>query len=130
MSTEMTLLGWAVVLGLVHLFWAAGAARRQQGYQWAGGPRDEPRPVTGRAARLERAFKNFSETFPLFAAAVLAAETTDRTGTLTALGSGLYLAGRTAYLPLYTYHLGLARSLAWFASMGGLFLVVLGLFIT
>jgi uncharacterized MAPEG superfamily protein len=129
MSIELHLLGAAVVLGLVHLFWAAGAARAQQGYAWAGGPRDEPRPVTGRAARLDRAFRNYRETFPLFAAAVLAAEAADRTGTLTAVGAGLYVAARAAFLPLYAFHLGLARSLAWFVGMAGLFAVVLGFFI-
>jgi uncharacterized MAPEG superfamily protein len=126
---ELQLLGAAVVLGVVHLLWAAGAARRQQGYEWAGGPRDEPRPVTGRAARLERAFANYRETFPLFAAAVLAAEVADRTGTLTLVGSAMFVAARAAYLPLYAWHLGLGRSLAWFAAMAGLGLVVLGLFI-
>lgn len=130
MSTELNLLGLAIVLGMVHLFWAAGAARAQQGYAWAGGPRDEPRPVTGRAARLDRAFRNYRETFPMFAAAVLAAVVADRTGTLTAIGSGLYVVGRAVFLPLYAFHLGLARSLAWFASMAGLAMVVLGLFIT
>ena len=129
MSMELQLLGAAVVLGVVHLLWAAGAARRQQGYEWAGGPRDEPRPVTGRAARLERAFANYRETFPLFAAAVLAAEVSDRTGTLTLVGSAMFVAARAAYLPLYAWHLGLGRSLAWFAAMAGLGLVVLGLFI-
>ena len=129
MSAELQLLGAAVVVGLGHLLWAAGAARRQQGYAWAAGPRDGPRPVTGRAARLERAFTNYRETLPLFAAAVLAAEVADRTGTLTAMGAGLYVAGRAAFLPFYAFHLGLARSLAWFVSMAGLGLVVVGLFV-
>lgn len=129
MSTELSLLGAAVVLGLVHLFWAAGAARSQQGYAWAGGPRDEPRPVTRRAARLERAFRNYRETFPLFAAAVLAAEVADRTGALTAWGTWLFVGARAAYLPLYAFHLGPARSVAWFVGIGGLLAVMAALFV-
>lgn len=129
MSIELTCLGLAVALGLVHLFWAAAAARAQQGYRWAGGPRDEPRPVTGRAARLDRAFRNYRETFPLFAAAVLAAEVADRTGALTMLGSGLYVSGRAAFLPLYAYPVGRARTLAFFVGVSGLTLVLLGLFL-
>jgi len=129
MITELQLLGAAVVLGLVHLFWAAGAARAQQGYAWAGGPRDEPRPVTGRAARLDRAFRNYRETFPLFAAALLAAGVADQTGSLTLWGAWLFVGARTAYLPLYAFHLGPARSLAWFVSMGGLLAVTAALFV-
>lgn len=130
MSPELQLLGAAVVLGVVHLLWAAGAARRQQGYAWAGGPRDEPRPVTGRAARLQRAFANYRETFPLFAAAVLAAEVAERTGWLTFAGASVYVGARAVYLPLYVWHLGLGRSLAWFGSMAGLGSVVLGLLLS
>jgi uncharacterized MAPEG superfamily protein len=43
--------------------------------------------VTGRAARLQRAFANFSETFPLFAAALLAAHIGDKLSDLTLAGS-------------------------------------------
>jgi uncharacterized MAPEG superfamily protein len=128
-TTELQLLGAAVVLGLIHLVWSSVAARRQQSWKWAGGPRDEPRPVTGRAARLERAFRNFLETVPLFAAALLAAHAGDRTGELTLWGSALYVGGRTLFLPLYAFHTGLLRSLAWFVSMAGLLLVVAALFV-
>jgi 2,4-dienoyl-CoA reductase-like NADH-dependent reductase (Old Yellow Enzyme family) len=71
-ALELKLLAVAVVIGLIQLLWAAGAARAQQDMKWAAGPRDTPMPITGAAARLERAFWNFAETFPFFAAAVLA----------------------------------------------------------
>jgi hypothetical protein len=35
----------------------------------------------------------------------------------------MYVLGRAAHLVFYAFHLGLARSLAWFAAMGGLLLV-------
>ena len=129
MSVELRLLAAAVVLGLVHLIWGALAARGQQGWKWAGGPRDEPRPVTGRAARLQRAFVNYQETFPLFAAAMLAAHVGDRTGDLTLWGGWLYVAARALFLPLYAFHSGLLRSLAWFVSIFGLLLVIAALFV-
>ena len=50
MTTELRLLGAALIIGVVQIFWAAYEARRQQGLKWAGGPRDEPRPVTGRGS--------------------------------------------------------------------------------
>jgi uncharacterized MAPEG superfamily protein len=129
MTTELRLLAVAVLIGLAHLVWAAAASRRQQGLKWAAGPRDEPRPVTGRAERLNRAFANFRETFPLFAAAVLAAHLGDCTGPLTLWGATLYVVGRALYLPLYAFPVGMLRTLVWFASMAGLLLVVAALFV-
>jgi uncharacterized MAPEG superfamily protein len=128
MAAELQLLGLAVIVGLVQLLWAAGAARQQQGLKWAGGSRDEPRPVTGVAARLERAFTNFRETFPLFAAAVLVAYLGGRLGTLTLWGSALYVAGRALYVPLYASGVRILRSLVWAISMAGLIMVVVAVF--
>ena len=72
-AAELQLLAAAIVVGIVQLLWAAVAARGQQELKWAAGPRDEPMPIHGVAARLDRAFRNFMETFPFFAAAVLVA---------------------------------------------------------
>jgi hypothetical protein len=128
MVGELQLLATAIAIGLVHLLWAAAAARKQQGLLWAGGSRDEARPVTGVAARLDRAFKNFRETFPFFAAAVLAAYLTGKTGGgLCMWGSVLYVAGRAAYLPLYASGVRYWRSLVWSVSFLGLVMVVVSL---
>ena len=48
MVSELELLTMAIGIGLIHLAWAAIAARRQQGLNWARGPRDEPRPSASR----------------------------------------------------------------------------------
>jgi uncharacterized MAPEG superfamily protein len=127
MISELQLLVVAIVLGLVHLFWAAAEARKQQGLRWAGGSRDEPRPVTGVAARLERAFTNYRETFPFFAAAVLIAVMQGQTGGLTLVGALLYVGGRIAYLPLYAIGVQIWRSLAWFIALIGLVLILISL---
>ena len=88
MAVELKLLGAAVIIGMVQLLWAAAASRRQQGLEWAAGSRDEARPVTGVAARLNRSFANFMETFPLFAAAVVTAYLAAKLGSLTLWGLG------------------------------------------
>ena len=129
MAIELQLLGWAVIIGLVQLGWAAAAARAQQGLKWAGGSRDEPRPVDGVAARLERALKNFQETFPFFAAAVVIAYLGGKLGDLTFWGSALYVAGRALYAPIYASGVAIVRSLVWFVSMIGLFMVVAAIFV-
>jgi uncharacterized MAPEG superfamily protein len=68
MTTVKLLIG-AVIIHLV--LWAAAAAQPQRRLEVErGSPRRAGR-VTGVAARLERAFANFRETFPLFAALIV-----------------------------------------------------------
>ncbi len=129
MAVELQLLAAAVVIGLVQLLWGAAAARRQQGLKWAAGPRDEARPLDGVAARLDRALRNFLETFPFFATAVIVAYLGGKLGDLTLWGGVLYVAGRALYVPLYAAGVPLVRSLAWFAAMIGLILVVAAIFL-
>ena len=130
MAVELKLLGAAIVVGLVQLLWAAGAARAHQGdLKWAAGPRDTPIPLGGVAARLERAFWNFAETFPFFAAAVLACAFAGKLGTdLTVWGSGLYVAARALYAPLYASGIPTIRTLVWLVAMVGLLMVLVALF--
>jgi uncharacterized MAPEG superfamily protein len=74
MTFELRILALSVVLGLVQIVLASHAASLQRGYLWTAGSRDEAvPPLTGIAGRLERALRNFVETFPLFASAVLIA---------------------------------------------------------
>ena len=128
-ALELKLLMAAVVIGLVQLLWAAGAARAQQDIKWAAGPRDTPMPITGVAARLQRAFWNFVETFPFFAAAILADAVAGKLGTpLTIWGAALYVGGRAAYPFLYATAVPLVRTLAWFLSIVGLVMVIWALF--
>jgi len=128
-AAELKLLGAAVVVGLVQLLWAAGAARAQQDLKWAAGPRDTPMPIGGVAARLERAFWNFMETFPFFAAGVLACAAAGKLGgPLTIWGSGLYVAARALYAPLYASGVRGVRTLAWAVAMVGLGMVLTALF--
>jgi uncharacterized MAPEG superfamily protein len=128
-ALELKLLGLAVVVGLIQVIWAAAAARKETGIAWGMGPRDEPRPLTGVAGRLDRALKNFLETFPLFAAALITAYLMARLGALTVWGAGLYVAGRALYAPLYAAGVPAVRSLVWAVSMVGIILVVVAIFL-
>ena len=128
MTTELTMLALAAVLGLVQIVLSAQSKARSTGYRWAGGPRDEPRPpLTPIAGRLERALANFLETFPLFAAAVLVTHATGRHDWMTEWGAILYLAARVAYVPLYAFGVFLVRSLAWNVGTIGIILILLSL---
>jgi uncharacterized MAPEG superfamily protein len=126
---ELLLLGAAIAVGLVQLMWAAASARRQQDLKWAAGARDEAMPISGVAARLDRAFRNFMETFPLFAAAVLAVVIAGKAGDLSLWGSALYVVCRALYAPIYAAGTYMIRSLVWTLSLAGIVMVVAALFL-
>jgi uncharacterized MAPEG superfamily protein len=124
MAVELKILLWSAILGLVHIALAAGFANRQRGIRWNLGPRDEPIPVTGVGGRLERAFANYQETFPIFAVAVIVCGVVAKYNDNSAIGAYLYLIGRIVYLPLYAFGVPLARTLAWAVSLIGIILVI------
>ena len=70
--------------------------------------------------------RNFLETFPLFAAAVLIALTA-RHNWMTEWGAVLYFVARVAYVPLYAYSVRVVRSLAWSVATLGIILILIGL---
>ena len=89
MTVEIRMLTLSVVLGIVQIVLASHAASLQRGYRWTAGPRDDTtQPLRGVAGRLDRALRNFLETFPLFAAVVLAAHVSDIHNALTEWGRG------------------------------------------
>jgi len=129
MTTELTMLTWSICLGLVYVLIAAYLMTSQRGLGWNIGNRDgEAARLCGAAARAQRASRNFFETFPFFAAAVLAVLLTQRNSAHTALGAQLYFWGRVAYLPLYIIGIPYVRTLAWAVAFFGLLTVLAALF--
>ena len=72
--------------------------------------------------------RNFLETFPLFAAAVLIAALARRHNWMTEWGAVLYFVARVAYLSLYAFGVRVVRSLAWCVATLGIILILTGLF--
>lgn len=129
MAVEIQVLGWGILLGVGQLFLAAALMTRQRGLKWNAGARDgEPPPLTGAAARADRAFRNFLETFPFFAAAAVAVVATGSGDAGTAFGAQLWFWARVLYLPLYLAGIPYVRSLAWGAALVGMLRVAWGLF--
>ena len=129
MTIELTMLAWSVVLGLAYVLLAAGLATLQRGLKWNAGNRDgEVKPLTGVAARAERASRNFLETFVFFAAAVLAVALAHRNTAHTALGAQVYFWARVAYWPVYAAGIPYLRTLIWIAAFWGLLQVLEALF--
>ena len=126
MCTELQMLAWGVLLGLVQIAIAATLGTQQRGVAWNVGARDgETKPLTGVAARMDRALRNFLETFVLFAAAVLVLVVSQRGNQQTALGAQIWFWSRVAYVPLYGAGIAYVRSLVWAASIAGLVMVLL-----
>ncbi len=125
MTPQLVLLGWTLVLALVHIGAAALARRAQEPPLWAAGARDEPAPqYTGLAARLSRAQANLFETLPVFIGAVLLAHVAGRDGALAGWGCALYFWSRVAYLPIYALGTPYVRTVIWLVGTGGLCLVI------
>lgn len=79
--------------------------------------------------RLERALRNFLETYPAFVGLALALHVTGQAGGIGAIGAVIWLVARIAYLPLYAYGVQPMRSTVWTASAVGIVLMLAGLFI-
>jgi uncharacterized MAPEG superfamily protein len=128
LSTELSMLVAAVALGIFQLLIASRAGNSQRGLKWNVGARDEaPKSVGKVAGRLERAFRNFLETFPFFATVVLVAALAGRHNWATIWGTEIYVAGRIVYLPLYGFGIPVVRTLVWIAATAGILLVTAAL---
>lgn len=129
MTTELAALVFAILLGFVHLFVAANASTKVRGVDWNTGPRDEPKqPLAGVAGRLDRAFRNYLETFAFFAAAVLIAHLAGRHNFLTSYGAWIYVIARAVYLPLYAAGIPYLRSAVWGVGFLGTMMILTGLY--
>ena len=127
MTTEMTMLAWAIVLGLIHAVATGQVVTAQHGIAYGLGPRDEQRPLGLKAARLQRAFANYLQSFPFFAAAVLIAQATGRHSWLTVWGADLFFWARLVYVPLYVFGVSGVRSVAFGVGFVGTAMILVAL---
>ncbi|HTQ12993.1 MAG TPA: MAPEG family protein [Rhizomicrobium sp.] len=126
-SYELQILFCVVLLGLVQLVLATLASVGSRGLPWGTGPRDEGRPPIKNkyGARLERAYQNFLETFPFFAAAVLLVFAWGRSSHESVLGAQIYIWARLLYVPAYVLAIPFTRTLIWAASLAGIVVMLL-----
>ena len=125
MTTELVVLAWGCVLGLVHIFAAVRVKTRQYGTAWNISARDEalppPEPLVGRLARAQA---NYFETFPIAAAAILIVYSAGLHDRLTALGAIVWLVARIVYLPVYALGIPMLRTALFIASVIGILMVL------
>ena len=127
-TEEMRMLWASVVLGLVQLTLAVLAIIASGNMKWAIGARDAAGPPLGKiAGRLERAWQNYLQTFPMFATVVLLANALGKHSPAMALGADLYFYGRVAHLMMYALGIRILRTLAWAVSIVGLVQILFGI---
>jgi uncharacterized MAPEG superfamily protein len=111
--SELACLELAVLLWLVHLLLQASTSGAPT--LWLFSSRDEPAPppatIGGRAAR---AFRNYMESFPAFAALDLAFLATNHPA---GIWPTLWVLARIVYLPLYLFNVIYARTAVWTISI-------------
>ena len=127
MTPELQYLVYGVILLIVHTLVQATFSDLSKGIGWALGPQDETREQSVTAARIQRALRNYLETFPAFIALALILAVTETSNGTSALGAAVYFWARVAYIPAYTSGVPLVRSVAWFASLAGLAMMLLPL---
>jgi uncharacterized MAPEG superfamily protein len=126
-STEISVLAWSVVLLLLQVIVQA-TATMDLGPKYLFSPRDEKLESKGAlAGRLDRALKNLLETYPAFIALALALIVTGKAGGIGATGAWLWLIARVFYVVLYAAGIPVARTVAWFASILSLLLMLIRL---
>jgi uncharacterized MAPEG superfamily protein len=127
-TEEIRMLWASVLLGLVQVTLAVLAIIISGGMSWAVGSRDEAGPPLGKVAgRFERAWQNYLQTFPMFAAVVLLANALGKHSPTISLGADLYFYGRVAHLAIYALGISILRTLAWAVSIAGLASILFGI---
>ena len=123
MSIELQYLIFAVFLVLLQLVLQTSAGFLANGFMGLAGSRDDEVLTEGIGGRLERAYYNMLETFPIFAALVLIIQVTESWTSTSALAVQLYFWARVVYIPLYVIGIPFLRTIAWLVSAAGILML-------
>ncbi|WP_421952765.1 MAPEG family protein [Pelagibacterium sp.] len=129
MTFELWMVVGSVVLLFAQITIQALLLTAQLGREYNAGPRDEDKPLTGRAGRAKRMVENYLETYPAFIALALAAVISGGSDWLTQGGAALYVVGRIVYIPLYLQGIAYFRSMVWILAALGLVAMTIGLIV-
>lgn len=129
MTIELWMVVGSVVLLFAQITIQALLLTAQLGREYNAGPRDEDKPLTGRAGRAKRMVENYLETYPAFIALALAAVISGGSDWLTQGGAALYVVGRIVYIPLYLQGIAYFRSMVWILAALGLVAMTIGLIV-
>ena len=128
MSADLFWLVLSAALALVQMLVAVLVAIPQVGLPALAGNREGMAPLTGAAARAQRAHLNMLESLVIFAIVVLVAAVADRSNATTALGAAIFFWARLAYAAVYLIGIPWLRTAVWAVSVAGILLVFSQLF--
>ena len=123
MGFELQMVLGTVLSLFVLLMFQGALVPLNQGFGWGLGSRDSKQEYTAMQGRTTRTIANHIEGMLLFIPLVAIVELAGLSSTLTALGAGIYLAGRIAFAPIYLIGVPYLRSLAWGVAVLGIMLV-------
>ncbi|MBA3448744.1 MAG: MAPEG family protein [Pseudaminobacter sp.] len=122
-STEISILGWSVVLLLVHIVAQTLSLVKDGGLAYAMSARDEATGISSLTDRLTRGLRNFVETYGAFVGLALALAVTGKTGGMGAIGALVWFWARVAYVPIFAAGIPVLRTGVWTVSIVGLVLM-------
>ena len=126
MMTTVQALIWSGILTLVIALVASALTARvwePGGVMVAFGNREGVAEPLGMAGRANRAVKNQLEAMAMFLAVMLAAHIAGK-APQAALGATIFFWARLVYWPVYLAGIIYLRTLVWFVSLYGLFLII------
>ena len=126
MMTTVQALVWSGILTLLMLLVASAFCAKvwePGGPMVALGNRESMAAPVGMAGRAERAGRNQMEAMVMFLAVVLAAHIAGK-APQAALGATIFFWARVVYWPVYLAGIIYLRTLIWFVSLFGLFLIM------
>jgi uncharacterized MAPEG superfamily protein len=126
-STEIAVLGWSVILLIVHIAAQTIVLARDTGAAYALSSRDVDKQVAPLTGRIVRSLRNFLETYPAFVALALALALTGKHGGLGATGALVWFWARVVYVPIFAAGIAGVRTAAWCVSMIGMLLMLIQL---
>lgn len=132
MPFELYMLAAATLLAL--LAFIPGSVYKTNAYgglRWLASNREvgDKSPLTGAAARAERAHANYKENYPAFVAAVLVLVYSGHTGMGTAIASAVFVGARLFYIPAYIRGVPLLRTALWLLGWAStIFILAVGIF--
>lgn len=118
MSLELWCLFFAAILHVVTKVPLIKAQNQESGGYDNHNPRVQQAALKGWGVRALAAHQNQIESFPLFAAGVLAATASNVGSVLVGYLAVLHLISRLAFFYLYLKDVATARSLTWLVSFG------------
>jgi uncharacterized MAPEG superfamily protein len=125
MTTELTMLAYAVALLIVLVLFQATIGIQAKGAAPMAGSRDDVGPATGFHARMLRVVDNHREGITMFAPLVLIAAAANIHNSWTVLGAQLFFYSRVLHAILYVAGVPMIRPLVWTVGLVGTVMVLL-----